>query len=154
VDAQTCRLARILYFTRILGTPIDGDAYAEWLTCHPDHEAPDAQLAAVFSPPHLTSSSTGDEGSGPSWQRNAPRAELFVAKKGHPQDQAAQGASGEEPAYPSKFAELIQCIQEGRPVPGVREIPNTLVRDSVRSRKLLILWKKSRKLPWPNRFEF
>jgi hypothetical protein len=65
----------------------------------------------------------------PSWQVNAPKAELFVPKKTAQEQEP--GNSSEEPAYPPKFAELIQCIQEGRPVPGVREIPNSLVRDPV-----------------------
>lgn len=50
---------------------------------------------------------------------------------------AAAGGSGQENAavaegkndstpYPTSFAEIVELITSGKPIPGIREIPNTL----------------------------
>ncbi|KAI9178986.1 hypothetical protein H9P43_005648 [Blastocladiella emersonii ATCC 22665] len=35
-------------------------------------------------------------------------------------------AAATEPAYPASFAEIVRLVSEGKPVPGVREIPDKL----------------------------
>ena len=41
-------------------------------------------------------------------------------------------SSGSEPSYPLAFAEMIKMLQEGKEIPGIRQIPNTVARDPVR----------------------
>lgn len=45
--------------------------------------------------------------------------------------QASPGGAG-EPSYPMGFAEMLKLLQEGKPIPGIRQIPNTVARDPVR----------------------
>ena len=104
------RHARTAYFTRILGFPLSPESYAAFLASHPSHTPPDAFLLAIVQ-------------GVPAWQVAAPKADLFVDK--------ITKESGDGPSYPGRFAELIRCIKEGTPVPGVREIPDTILRDPV-----------------------
>ncbi|OLN91960.1 hypothetical protein CCHL11_01502 [Colletotrichum chlorophyti] len=63
-----------------------------------------------------------------SWQTAAPKADLFVERK--PPSQVDNPDQGSEPAYPVGFAEMLQMIQKGIPIPGIRQIPDTVVRDA------------------------
>lgn len=104
------RHARTAYFTRVLGFPLSPQSYAAFLAANPSHIPADASILAIIQ-------------GVPAWQVAAPKADLFV-------DKAARD-SGEGPSYPGRFAELIRCIKEGLPVPGVQEIPDTILRDPV-----------------------
>lgn len=104
------RHARTAYFTRVLGFPLSPQSYAAFLTANPSHTPADASVLAIIQ-------------GVPAWQVAAPKADLFVDK--------TTRDSGEGPSYPGRFAELIRCIKEGTPVPGVREIPDTVLRDPV-----------------------
>lgn len=104
------RHARTAYFTRVLGFPLSPQSYAAFLVANPSHTPADPSLLAIIQ-------------GVPAWQVAAPKADLFV-------DRTARD-SGDGPSYPGKFAELIRCIKEGTPVPGVREIPDTILRDPV-----------------------
>ncbi|KAK2066030.1 hypothetical protein LY76DRAFT_585578 [Colletotrichum caudatum] len=69
----------------------------------------------------------------PSWQAAAPKADLYVERK--PSSQAdAPDPGGDEPTYPIGFAQMLEMIQKGIPIPGIRQIPDTVVRDAVGSR--------------------
>ncbi|KNE63678.1 hypothetical protein AMAG_08775 [Allomyces macrogynus ATCC 38327] len=35
-------------------------------------------------------------------------------------------AADDEPAYPATFAEIVKLVSEGKPVPGIRDIPDVL----------------------------
>lgn len=104
------RHARTAYFTRVLNFPLSPASYAAFLAANPSHTAPDAALLAIAQ-------------GVPEWQVAAPKAELFV-------DRAAR-EEGDGPRYPGRFAELIRFIKEGTPISGVREIPDTILRDPV-----------------------
>ncbi|KAF4775805.1 hypothetical protein HER10_EVM0000903 [Colletotrichum scovillei] len=65
----------------------------------------------------------------PSWQAAAPKADLYVERKAQPQE-GAPGQGGDEPAYPMGFAQMLEMIQKGIPIPGIRQIPDTVVRDA------------------------
>ncbi|KAK2032300.1 hypothetical protein LX32DRAFT_636443 [Colletotrichum zoysiae] len=68
----------------------------------------------------------------PSWQAAAPKADLYVERK--PSSQAdAPDPGGDEPTYPIGFAQMLEMIQQGIPIPGIRQIPDTVVRDAVGS---------------------
>ncbi|KAM0343707.1 hypothetical protein ACHAPU_008298 [Fusarium lateritium] len=115
--------ARIFYYAQRIGVKIDFGAYKTWLDSDTEHQAPDVlpeeyrQLDETISPsaPALD------------WQKAAPRADLYIDRKAAAA--AAQSGSQDQPNYPMGFAEMIKLIQEGKPVPGIRQIPNTVVRD-------------------------
>ena len=113
------RHARTAYFTRVLAFPLSAPSYAAFLASHPSHTAPDAALLAIAQ-------------GVPEWQVAAPKADLFV-------DKAAR-EGGEGPSYPGRFAELIGFIREGTPISGVREIPDTILRDPVSFLLGLFFW--------------
>lgn len=116
--------ARIFYYEQRIGTSIDFSAYKAWLDTHPEHNPPDIlpdeHRPAASSPSTL------------SWQEAAPKAPLFVDKTSQAAETASGPAGAGEPSYPMAFAEMIRLLQEGKPVPGVREIPNTIARQPVR----------------------
>jgi hypothetical protein len=113
--------ARIFYYSQRIGTAIDFARYQAWHSQQTSGEGPpdiipkeyrEAAVPASSPPPLLP------------WQQAAPKAELFVDKTA-----AAQPSSGGEPNYPMAFAEMLKLLQEGKPIPGIRQIPNTVARD-------------------------
>lgn len=111
--------ARIFYYTQKIGVTIDFSQYTAWLASHPDHQPPNVL------PKEYTQGPTPTQEPALDWQKAAPKADLWVDKK------AAPSAEGDQPSYPIGFAEMIKLLQEGKPVPGVKSIPNTIVRDPV-----------------------
>lgn len=113
--------ARIFYYAQRIGVNIDFGAYKTWLASKPDHHPPDVLPEASRQQDEATSAPVLD------WQKAAPKADLYIDKKAA----AAQSGSQDQPNYPMGFAEMIKLIQEGKPVPGIRQIPNTIIRDPV-----------------------
>ncbi|KAM0427030.1 hypothetical protein ACHAPT_007928 [Fusarium lateritium] len=115
--------ARIFYYSQRIGVTIDFTAYKAWLASNPDHGPPDV-LPAEYRRRDGASASPS-----PSldWQKAAPKADLYIDRKAA----AAQAGSEDQPNYPMGFAEMIKLLKEGKPVPGIRQIPNTIVRDPV-----------------------
>ena len=129
--------ARVFYYARRIGVSVDFAAYQEWLAEHPDHRPPQ-----VVPDEYLSSSHSGaappqpqddtSDASDLAWQQAAPKADLFVNRQ-----QASQAtADGTEPNYPMGFAEMLRLLQEGKEIPGIRQIPNTVARAPVSSRIL------------------
>ncbi|KAI9010129.1 hypothetical protein DFJ74DRAFT_685939 [Hyaloraphidium curvatum] len=54
-----------------------------------------------------------------------------------------QTASSDEPKYPASFMELCQMLAEGKPIPGIREIPNKINEGTPSEAK-----EAPRKKPW------
>ncbi|KAF4591546.1 hypothetical protein GQ602_001845 [Ophiocordyceps camponoti-floridani] len=52
----------------------------------------------------------------------APKADLYVERSA-----SSQNSSG-EPNYPIGFAEMLKLLKDGKPVPGIKQIPNTVAR--------------------------
>ncbi|KAI0596089.1 hypothetical protein F4775DRAFT_566454 [Biscogniauxia sp. FL1348] len=77
----------------------------------------------------------------PSWQSAAPTAELYVRRDANPSD------PDKEP-YPKKFEEIIEFLQTGKEIPGIRKIPDTVIEDpSITTRGRLAAPPK----PWEKR---
>ncbi|KAL7795275.1 hypothetical protein V8C37DRAFT_375035 [Trichoderma ceciliae] len=120
--------ARIFYYAQRIGVQIDFTSYQTWLSQHPDHQPPH-----IIPQEYEQSTNKGTESESPSsfsataWQQAAPKADLYVDRSSQPQTSGEAG----EPAYPIAFAEMIKLLQEGKPIPGIRQIPNTIERDAV-----------------------
>ncbi|KAL7944436.1 hypothetical protein V8C42DRAFT_326768 [Trichoderma barbatum] len=111
--------ARIFYYAQRIGVQIDFSSYHAWLAQNPAHQPPHIIPQEYEQPP---SSSPSSSPATP-WQQAAPKADLYV-------DRSIQSHSSEgEPSYPLAFAEMIKLLQEGKPIPGIRQIPNTIERD-------------------------
>ncbi|KAI1489797.1 hypothetical protein F5X96DRAFT_639057 [Biscogniauxia mediterranea] len=77
----------------------------------------------------------------PSWQSAAPTAELFVKKDAGP-------SNPDKEPYPKKFEEIIEFLQTGKEIPGIRKIPDTVIEDpSITTRGRLAAPLK----PWEKR---
>jgi len=109
--------ARIFYYTQKIGVTIDFARYTSWLASHPEHQPPDVLPEEYIKGPPDSGTPALD------WQKAAPKADLWINKE------AAAAAEGDQPSYPMGFAEMIKLLQEGKPVPGIKSIPNTVVRD-------------------------
>lgn len=118
--------ARIFYYTQKIGVTIDFARYTSWLASHPEHQPPDVLPEEYIKGPPDSGTPALD------WQKAAPKADLWINKE------AAAAAEGDQPSYPMGFAEMIKLLQEGKPVPGIKSIPNTVVRDPVSASSLAL----------------
>ncbi|KAJ5722094.1 hypothetical protein N7488_000129 [Penicillium malachiteum] len=58
---------------------------------------------------------------------------------------AAQSSTGSEPVYPTSFAHIVELITTGQPIPGIEQIPDTvLTGHDITSEK------PRRRKPWEN----
>lgn len=116
--------ARIFYYAQRIGVSVDFATYQSWLAQHPDHNPPHVL------PEEYISTNQGTNGKQPEavpalpWQQAAPKADLYV-------DKTAASPTGGEPNYPMGFAEMLKLLQEGKEIPGIRQIPNTVARGPV-----------------------
>jgi hypothetical protein len=124
--------ARIFYYAQKIGVTIDFSRYKAWLSQHPDHQLPEVLPDEYLARDRAASPQSHPSSSVPSlpWQQAAPKADLYVDKKAAAAAASQSGAN--EPSYPMRFAEMIKLLQEGKEVPGIRQIPNTTLRDPVR----------------------
>ncbi|KAF5976171.1 hypothetical protein FCOIX_7261 [Fusarium coicis] len=113
--------ARIFYYAQRIGVNIDFSAYKAWLASNHDYQPPDV-LPEEYRQRDVANASPVPA---LEWQKAAPKTDLYIDRKAA----TAQSGSQDQPSYPMGFAEMIQLIQEGKPVPGIRQIPNTVVRD-------------------------
>ncbi|KAG6317062.1 hypothetical protein E4U22_006570 [Claviceps purpurea] len=122
--------ARIFYYAQRIGVQIDFARYTAWLARNPHHTPPqvlpDEYLASSPSSPSskATGAATTATESLLPWQQAAPKADLYVDRRA-----GAEAAAG-EPSYPVGFAEMLQLLSEGKEIPGIRQIPNTVARDA------------------------
>ncbi|AEO71536.1 17e5f134-1afb-4707-ba2f-992fd7785928 [Thermothielavioides terrestris] len=65
-----------------------------------------------------------DEVSIPAWQRNAPKVDL--SKKAD--DGTIHRNTGDTAPYPEDFQNLVDAVLTGKPIPGIKEIPDKVVR--------------------------
>ncbi|KAI0116381.1 hypothetical protein GGR51DRAFT_315533 [Nemania sp. FL0031] len=141
---------RIERFAERIQIQIDKHAYKQWLSetgnLQPrlflDHNLarekqaivrlevpPEQRRMAILHtelgyPPHQEAPEVIDP-SVPSWQRSAPKTELFVPR-------SAAGSSnpdGSALPYPKKFEEIVKFLETGQEIPGVRQIPDTVIDD-------------------------
>ncbi|VUC23370.1 unnamed protein product [Clonostachys rosea] len=115
--------ARIFYYAQRLGVTIDFTAYQNWASQHPEHRVPDILPDSYLTQSQDAATAAAGGASLP-WQQAAPKNDLFIDKKA-----AASQSQEDQPSYPMAFAEMLKLLQEGKPVPGIRQIPNTVVRD-------------------------
>ncbi|KAG5915052.1 hypothetical protein E4U42_000164 [Claviceps africana] len=116
--------ARIFYYAQRIGVQVDFAKYTAWLARNPHHAPP--QVLPGESPAASSSSMTTTAATEPllPWQQAAPKADLYVDRS------AAVDAADGQPTYPMGFADMLKLLQEGKEIPGIRQIPSTIARDS------------------------
>lgn len=120
--------ARIWWYKSRLDVEIDRAAYENHLKENSPSSAscPDPALLAQVQEIQQRMAAAS---SVPAWQLQAPKVDPSQkAEDGSP----SHASDGDAP-YPAHFQAIVEAVTLGKPVPGVREIPNTVVRQPVSS---------------------
>lgn len=131
-ESTTVLQAKCFYFARKHNLPpIDPEEYTTWLEQHPNagivptfeglpHKSPTtAQEAALeIAEARLEGNPT------PVPLQQVPSSQSFSTQPAG----VVPGDSGEQqPPYPTSFAEIVDLITNNKPVPGIEEIPDTVL---------------------------
>lgn len=123
--------ARVWWFQSKLGQQVDPVAYSAYLSANPSAPRPDPAILARIEEIQVRLGMTSTS-SVPSWQAHAPKADLGVkALDGAERGSSGGEGGGQEAPYPEHFKAVIEAVTLGKPVPGVREIPSTVIRQPV-----------------------
>ncbi|KAI7223833.1 hypothetical protein KC343_g8117 [Hortaea werneckii] len=123
VEHLTLR-AKCYFYARKAGTHVDFDGYKRW-------------VENGHSVPNAGSSLNGNHVSTP--QAPAPIDSLEDTEGTQSQ---SDGGMGNAPK-PASFAELVDMIAEGKPIPGIKDIPDTILEGQASESQ-----KSERKKPW------
>jgi len=101
--------AKCYYFARKAGTPVDFEGYQRWV----DGERPGGNEAVngIGAAPEQSSAGAVASASG---EQAASAGDAGV------------GGMGNAP-YSASFAEICDMIAEGKPIPGIKDIPDTIL---------------------------
>ncbi|OIW27423.1 hypothetical protein CONLIGDRAFT_633788 [Coniochaeta ligniaria NRRL 30616] len=116
--------ARIWWFSTKQGVTMAPDSYTAYLASHPDTPTPEPAILARIEDVQRRMGVTGPSNV-PSWQVHAPKADLRVKAS---DGAAREDGVGDDAPYPEHFKAVIEAVTQGKPVPGIKEIPNTVVR--------------------------
>lgn len=116
VEHLTLR-ARCYYYSRKAGTTVDFDGYKNW----------------VENQQHATN------GSHPP---NTDTSAMNGLEEGYGGVAASDGGMGSAPK-PASFAEICDMIAEGKPIPGIKDIPDTILEGQASESQ-----KAERRKPW------
>lgn len=96
----------VLHRKEKLSSPVNFTAYKAWLK--PDQSA------------NATSQSTA-------WQPAASDISTGRASSGMTSVEGGTQEPSQEPVYPSSFAHIVELITTGQPIPGIQDIPDTVL---------------------------
>ncbi len=103
--------AQCFYFSRRFHTPpIDPVGYSTWLQSQGQSSTP-PNMGVTAAPPPPPSSSSAEPSTSPPAPTGAEEA----------------NATGPDPPYPTSFAAIVELITRNLPVPGIEEIPPTVL---------------------------
>ncbi|KAK5122711.1 hypothetical protein LTR85_003626 [Meristemomyces frigidus] len=113
VEHLTLR-AKCYYYARKAGTHVDFDGYKHWV----EHGGQGDGTNGMSEPVQLNlTEEVGEGGSGDGGMANAPK--------------------------PASFAEICDMIAEGKPIPGIKDIPDTILEGQASDNQT-----SKRKKPW------
>ncbi|EGX43480.1 hypothetical protein AOL_s00215g216 [Orbilia oligospora ATCC 24927] len=109
------RQAKCFFYSRKISRPISFPIYSAWLdreeNSAPRCRSPSCEVGPPLDPTPIESGSK----SNPSIPSDTPT------------DSTAGDPNGDDKTpYPTSFAQIVELITSGKPIPGIREIPNTL----------------------------
>ncbi|RVD88476.1 uncharacterized protein DFL_002661 [Arthrobotrys flagrans] len=109
------RQAKCFFYSRKISRPVSFPLYSAWLD-REEHSAPRCRSPSCKVGPPLDPTPVEAMGeSNPSIPSDTPT------------DNTAGGSNGDDKTpYPTSFAHIVELITSGKPIPGIREIPNTL----------------------------
>ncbi|KAF2640513.1 hypothetical protein P280DRAFT_490010 [Massarina eburnea CBS 473.64] len=100
--------ARCFYYARKFNINVDFDAYKAYRSSH--------DLPALIPPPVANSA-------------QPPDAHITPTHEGAGSILPASGANPNEPPapYPTSFAQIVELVTTGQPIPGIKEVPPTVL---------------------------
>ncbi|KAK4983335.1 hypothetical protein LTR50_007288 [Elasticomyces elasticus] len=144
--------AKCYYYARTFQTPVDFDGYLAHTAALIDHSETNGTSTSDSLNPTTTSSPQSAQASAPadlgtaSARSSSPQpaqastpADLGTASARSPNSDvtggstptvqsSSSGMGGVENApHPASFADIVAMIQEGKPIPGVKDIPDTVL---------------------------
>jgi len=136
--------AKCFYFSRKqnLEVPIDAVQYIAWLDSHatPATESSQPSINGTTPLPLPTSESNTDAAPSQA-QPQPPPSEALQSSQ--PSASSTTAATEAQAPYPSSFEHIVELITTGQPIPGIEDIPDTVLagqeQPSVKAR---------RKKPW------
>ncbi|KAK4505763.1 hypothetical protein PRZ48_003728 [Zasmidium cellare] len=108
--------AKCYYYARKAGTNVDFDGYKQWV----EQQRGNGQTNET----EVQANNTNDEAPA---QTNSN----------------SSGAIGGDAPKPASFAEIVELIAEGKPIPGIKEIPDTILEGQASENQA-----EKRKKPW------
>lgn len=134
VDHLTLR-AKCYYYARKSGTPVDFDGYKQWV---------EGLRNGVTTP--TPTNGTATQFADPGSEQASVRSEQSATASA---DGAVSGMSGMGNApYSASFAEICDMIAEGKPIPGIKDIPDTILEGQASESQT-----QGRKKPWEKEAE-
>ncbi len=137
---STTLQARIWWYRSRFNTDIDRASYEAFSNSNPS-SSPDASILSKLEEiqERMGGGPSGSAGQSqgqniPAWQLNAPKVDL--SKKAD--DGANHSNTGDGAPYPENFQALIEAVTTGKPIPGIKEIPDTVVRPPVSPSHLIL----------------
>lgn len=123
-DLLTLR-ARCFFFSRKQNVPIDFSSYISW-------------RSAQNLPPVTTSNP------GPEFPSSKPETNGISGQRSE-QNVDVQRETEQQPSapYPSSFSQIVELITKGEPIPGIKEVPDTLLTGQESAATIA-----KRKKPW------
>ncbi|KAL2817219.1 hypothetical protein BDW59DRAFT_166033 [Aspergillus cavernicola] len=117
--------AKCYYFTRKEkpASPVNVAAYKAWLEARPISDGPAAQTPMT------------------ELREPKPSAKFLPLLPGDTVQQS--NSTSQEPAYPTSFAHIVELITTGQSIPGIQQIPDTLLTGQGASSA-----KPKRRKPW------
>ncbi|KAF3921397.1 hypothetical protein ABW21_db0200391 [Orbilia brochopaga] len=113
---ELTRQAKCFFYARKIGRPISFPLYAAWLDREESSAAPrrrspsrDHELGPPLDPTPIDSISRV------STATDTPTTTV-----------SSNASSADGTPYPTSFAQIVELITSGKPIPGIREIPNTI----------------------------
>ncbi|KAJ9288248.1 hypothetical protein DTO280E4_6047 [Paecilomyces variotii] len=109
--------AKCFYFSRKenLTPPLDFSVYRNWL-----RSTSASASASAQSPNEAQEQGSKSQDEVPQKAEAASSSQAGIESK-------PDGTTSVEPAYPSSFAHIVELITTGQPVPGIQEIPDTVL---------------------------
>lgn len=127
VEHLTLR-AKCYYYARKSGTPVDFDGYKQWVE----------SLRNGTTPTNGTSASA----TAPVIEPSVSQPEQSNQAGGEGGDVGGMGGMANAP-YSASFAEICDMIAEGKPIPGIKDIPDTILEGQASESQT-----ERRKKPW------
>jgi len=124
VEHLTLR-AKCYYYARKANTHVDFDGYKQWVENN--------QSSASFAMPN---------GAGNNHGLTTQLGEGYVAAVGEENAGAGGGGMSNAPK-PASFAEICEMIAEGKPIPGIKDIPDTILEGQASESQM-----GKRRKPW------